>query len=335
MDLSNVDVKDFLQSLDIRNITDGGEEIQFSCPFGEGHIGGDSTPSAYMNARSTAFLCHSCHAKGNAVHFLAKLEGITPLLAARYIRERYQKDFIDPGSSFLKELDDLWRTENVDEYEEIEIPDTMQELSGDPLDYMLDRGFTKECLDDWNIRYDPISSRIAIPIRTQEGKLVGWKGRGYREDQIPRYLGLGYKESEGPSNNPRYSFRTREKSRYVFGAERISYGEGIPTIVVEGELNAVSLSQKGFSNPIAINGSDISRHQEAIILSSCESLILFFDSDKAGYECTSRAIDLFEPHMSVKIVPEHEKDPADLTAEQCAILIKEAKSTFDLWIPSE
>lgn len=328
MDLSNIVVKDFLEALDIRNISDGGEEIQYSCPF-PNHMNGDESASAYMNSRTTAFYCHGCHAKGNAVHFLSKLEGITPLLAARFIRERYQKDFIDPGGAFLQELDDLWKTENVDEYEEVEISDTMQELSGDPLDYMLNRGFTKECLDDWSIRYDPISDRVAIPIRTETGKLVGWKGRAFRQGrENPKYLSLG--DSKGRTD---YGYQTVEKSRFIFGGYRLDHE--IPTCLVEGELNVVALSQLGVNNAAAINGSDISEYQVAIILSKCSSLILFFDSDKAGYDCTSKVMDIFEQYMPVKIVADHEKDPADLSADECNILIKEAKSTFDLWIPSE
>jgi hypothetical protein len=65
-DPSCIDVDDFLDCLDIENVTQATTtELRFSCPF-PAHALGDETPSAYMNVETTAFFCHACHAKGNS-----------------------------------------------------------------------------------------------------------------------------------------------------------------------------------------------------------------------------------------------------------------------------
>jgi len=87
-DPSNIDVEDFLDCLDIRNVSRAtAAEFRFSCPF-PGHDNGDENASSYMNEETTAFFCHGCKASGNAVHFTQRVLGISPLEAIRMLKER-------------------------------------------------------------------------------------------------------------------------------------------------------------------------------------------------------------------------------------------------------
>jgi DNA primase len=328
MDLTNVDVLDFLRALGIRNVMDGGEEVQYSCPFPV-HGYGDETPSAYMNAQTTAFFCHSCKAKGNAVHFLAMLEGISPLLAARHIRDRYGDGFLDPTEGFQAELESLLQKSTAKKLPVASQPIdyVMQPLDGDALEYMRGRGFKDETLESWEICHDQISNRIAIPVRNEDGMLIGFKGRAYLPDHKPKYLVLGDK----PGRSNRYGFPTYDVANIVFGLDRITHDID-SLILVEGELNVLALAQHGFRNAVAV-GSNFGNRKRDLILANCDSVCLFLDSDPAGMAAATKITAELSPYIGVVEVPPHESDPAGLTAEECGILIGQAQNTLTKFLP--
>lgn len=329
MDLSSVDVRDFLSALDIRNIIDSGDEIQFSCPF-PGHSFGDEHPSAYMNTETTAFFCHGCKSKGNAIHFLAKLEGISPLLAARHIRERYGSEFLDT-QSFSLELDtvlvsNLAPSEDQDSHTYREIQYSLERLPKLSLEYLHGRGFCGAAISEWGLGYDPISDRIAIPVRDEEGTLIGFKGRAYRPEHKPRYLVLG----DRPKRQKRYGFPTYEISEVVFGLDK--FIQEAPTydhhlIIVEGELDVIALWQSGIKNSASCGSNFSSTHRE-LITAWANSVTLFLDDDPAGNRASEKITKALSPYMPVRIVGPHEGDAASLTSEQCCKLIGEAE-TYD------
>lgn len=332
MELEHVDVIDFLSALEIRNISGDekfSDEIQFSCPFPV-HGYGDSTPSAYMNARTTAFYCHSCKAAGNAIHFLARLENIAPLLAARYIRERYGDGFVEPGGGFVVELDELLQPPSVPPLvTNDKIHYQTLELSGTPLEYMRGRGFKDKILETWEIGYDPISDRIAIPVWDYNGTLIGFKGRAYKPDHKPKYLVLGDREGR----SARYGFPTYNVSDIVFGLNYCDHLDG-RLIIVEGELNVIALSQHGISNGVAV-GSNFGNRKRDLILASADSVCLFLDNDVAGLAATAKIADALAPYLPVFDVGLHEGDPATLTSDECATLIEGAKNINEKWLPEK
>lgn len=334
MELDKVDVVDFLSALGIRQITDDGEEVQYSCPFPY-HGNGDATPSAYMNKKSTAFFCHGCKAKGNAIHFLAQLEGISPLLSAKFIRERYGRGFIDPGSGggLVAELESMFSSEQ-EEQEEVnpEIEYELDPLNDEARDYLEKRGFNVSTIRRFEIGIDPITGRIAIPIRDFSGRLVGFKARSYKQE-TPKYLVLGDRKSVA---RDRFGFKTYEKSQVLFSGPKDGYPG--PGILCEGEFNAIALFQMGRRNALAISGSQLSQRQCELLKQKITSVTLFFDDDAAGNTCTADAIQKLEPYMPVRVVEPHEMDPADYLAaglnDECVRLIDEAKSTTELWLAS-
>lgn len=329
MDLRKIEVLDMLTALGVRNVTDEGEEIRYSCPF-VGHSNADETASAYMNAETTAYFCHGCKSKGNAIYFLAKYEGISPLLAARFLRERYDSGFIDPDTGFERELESLWTLPEVeDEWVNEPIDYQMDPLPLEPFTYMIRRGFTPETLEAWEIGYDPISNRITIPIRDDHGRVIGFKGRAFEPDHQPKYLVLGDK----PNRTPRYGFPTYEVSRAAFGYHIARLGDSKRLILCEGELDVIALHQMGITDAIAV-GSNFSEFHCSLILSYAEEIVIFFDDDPAGHKGTAKAVSMLESFLPVRIVGPHDSDPSGLPSDQCITLISNAESTNELWLPS-
>ena len=88
----HVNAIDFLENLDVANISQStADEVQFSCPFPD-HTHGDNTPSAYMNDGSkdpdqtTAWKCYGCRRGGNAVTFLAEYQNISKQEASKQLQ---------------------------------------------------------------------------------------------------------------------------------------------------------------------------------------------------------------------------------------------------------
>ena len=110
--LRNVDVEDFLNSMQIAKWHRAtADEILFSCPF-PGHTHGDDTPSAYMNTgekdpgKTTRWKCHGCGRQGTAVLFYAQVENVSKQEARRVLKAQYAPHYRAPkGGTIVAELD--------------------------------------------------------------------------------------------------------------------------------------------------------------------------------------------------------------------------------------
>lgn len=309
----SVDVEDFLDALECQNITKATEhEFKFSCPF-PGHQHGDQNPSAYMNIETSAWMCHGCKRKGNAVTFLAEHENITIMLATRFLHERYGGIGSDPDAySARRELERMFEKQEAETQVENDLPisesfldyyliDWAMVSKADPIpewgDYIFDRGFKPKTLNDWDIGFCDDTQRIVIPVHNQLGELIGFKGRSYREGHHPKYLVLR------PGDFDRYHV-----SHHLFGLSR---SEGDHLIVVEGELNVIALHQMGIKNCIAVNGSNFSERQALLLRQYAEQATIFFDSNDAGWDGTEMVCNALRDFMPVWVVPDHDFDPAD------------------------
>jgi len=332
--LHKVDVQDFLETLDIMNISQARtDELKFSCPF-SGHSHGDENPSAYMNTgvvepeRATKWKCHGCNRSGNAISFLSEHEDISKFEAATWLRREYASDFRSPkGGTISAEFEQRrrkfeemrQRSYEADPYldEACLYPfavnwDKVQQDDSDAAQYLIGRGFEIDTLKEWEIGYDATSERWVIPVRDKDGLLVGFKARAWREGHKPKYLVLGGRS---------YDFSTFDKSHHVFGLHRAA--GSFSAIICEGELNVIAMNQMGLHNAISISGSSMSDRQAKLIRDHFTLAYLFLDHDNAGHAATwgwtskdgtehRGIVDLLEPFMKVYIVGPHEGDPADM-----------------------
>lgn len=369
LDLSRVDVEDFLNALEVENVvlaTD--EEYQFSCPF-PGHNAGDNNPSAYMNSgslepeKTTLWYCHGCKRKGNALTFLSEHENVSKQKASLWIRQQYDSTFREPKEgTFQAEWDAHFKAQEekeklvvnppLDEWElerfKVDWADVYCEWSQtkDPhIGYLFNRGFEPETLMDWNIGYDRYSQRFTIPIRDVDGSLVGFKARSHMEWQHPRYLILGDRPNKSTwEAGIKYGFAPYSPSQIVFGLDKLAKTGKV--ILVEGELNVLAMHQMGYNNTVGLGGSNLSARQIQTIRWHADEVVLFLDSlkeqkiigpryapDKAGIAATVNCITAFEPHMPVKIMPDHVGDAATMCVEEVNELLFNAQSSLTLSMP--
>lgn len=311
-----VNVKDLLESTGARNLTRSGNEFTFSC-FSGNHSHGDATPSAGMNATTTLWRCRSpnCGLKGNAVDYLAELRGFTKSEALRLLQEKYGGPEIssEPGELEMY-VQRIRESHNRPEEERIAPSEQWVDYfahnlestaSDEALNYLIGRGISPSSLAEWQLGYDPRSDRVTIPIRDQDGKLVGFKARAISSEQFPKYLILGHQlEQEFWS----YDFNTYKKSDYVFGADHHRHIKSV--VICEGELNAIALHQMGIHG-VAVAGSEFSEKQRQIIVSLYDSATIYFDDDLAGRAGVEKVAEALSPDMPVKVVQHQLGDAAE------------------------
>lgn len=349
--LDRVDVIDFLEQLELNNVSQAsGDEVVCSCPW-PGHTHGDRKPSLYMNDgsrekhKATAFKCHGCNRVGNAITLLAYVENISNQQARTLLRETYAPDWRAPrGGSITKEIE-LWLQEReeaeAEATEAIELPvipweryDNLMgfewpegagasDFPGTPAEYIYERGFTSKTLNEWRIGYDEISDRLCIPVCNEFGELIGVKGRTTDPDIKPKYRILGDKIGR----RKRYKFYPYEKSLVVFGIDRIIKLETDLKIVVfcEGELDVIALWQVGIP-AICTGSAHVSDEQARIIRDHCDGVVVFFDTNTAGLNATwgyyNEDSSDYHPGLVYKLAPfipthvvrDHRYDPAEMVA---------------------
>lgn len=349
-----VDVEEFLTELGIRNVRDTySGEIQFSCPF-PGHTHLDSTPSASMaqverpipsnpseTYPKTSFYCFTCGARGTAISFLADYEGVSVITAKRFLRERFARNYVSPQGSVAEALAKILEAKapKTTERKERVLPESTldqfylnwpevyaawEATQGtgvhEAFGYMLNRGFEPETLMDFDIGYDPISKRITIPCRDEEGKLIGFKGRAWWEDAKPKYKVLGGEE---------YDFEPYQVSQVLWGlneaAKSFSHSGG-NMIIREGELNAMKLQEYGWNNSVGISGKRLSKAQVSLIKKYAARVIIWLDDPLDSAEAASK----LDRSMPVWIVPHTDLDPVEMPRSSVEDAINSAQNSLQL-----
>lgn len=329
-----IDVEEMLTEMGMRNVRDTHSgEIQYSCPF-PGHSHLDSRPSASMATverpipdkpgefyPKTSFYCFGCGAKGSAITFLAEWEGVSPVVAKRWLRERFAAEYLDsaggsisdaikslldtkflqtPSRKPLQIIDDIVLEEFALDWptiyaEWVETKDQTWALA-----YLLNRGFEPETLMDFDIGWDDNSDRLTIPVRNADGLVVGLKGRAWWPDADPKYKIIGGEE---------YGFETYSVSRALFALDiaKDFIDEKTPLIVREGELNAMMLHQLGHKNAVGFSGRVLSHVQIGLIKRYADRVLLWFDDPLDALAAASN----LQNDMTVFVVPESHPDPVD------------------------
>lgn len=345
MDLSSVDVEDLIERLGLRgaSLASGGREVKFRC-FGAEHSHGDERPSAYINVETTAWMCHGCHLKGSAVHLVMGVQQVSQATAERFLRDTYGIEFDQPlHGSMVAETEARFR--------EIEAsppltPAPESWLNGARLDwhrgpyepfqeYILQRGFSAETLDEYDIGYDYFSDRVTIPVRDVEGNLVGIKARDWTGERQPKYMILG-----DSANRTTYGFQPYESSEHLFGLHRRR--DHRVAVLLEGELNAIALTQMGVERPIATGMSYFSERHAQLLVREVDEVIAFYDHGPAGHNGVwgqvsasgnfqPGVVQALEPYLRVRVVEPLPEDPAELLVQgrqqECLQLIEQAQST--------
>jgi DNA primase len=150
--------------------------------------------------------------------------------------------------------------------------------------------------------YSKFRNRITFPIANDAGRIIAFTGRTLSTDEKagPKYL-----------NSPETAIYS--KSRVLFNLDHAK--EAIRkldyAILVEGQMDCISVFAAGFQNVIASSGTAFTELQSKLLGRFSKNVVVNFDPDTAGARATDRTLGLLvEEEFQVKVLRlEHGFDP--------------------------
>jgi DNA primase len=142
--------------------------------------------------------------------------------------------------------------------------------------------------------YSKFRNRVMFPIANDAGKIIAFTGRtlGTDEKAGPKYL-----------NSPETGIYS--KSRVLFNLDNAK--EAIRkldyAILVEGQMDCISVYAAGFHNVIASSGTAFTELQAKLLGRFSKNVVVNFDPDTAGAKATERTIGLLvEEEFNIKVL---------------------------------
>ena len=124
--------------------------------------------------------------------------------------------------------------------------------------------------------YDTFINRIMIPIENLQGNVVGFTGRIYNgEEDTAKYL-----------NTKETKIFKKGSILFNYHNARNAIRETKVVVVVEGNMDAITLSSKGIKNVVALMGVAMSQVQIDTLKKLNVPIILMLDNDSAGLDAT-------------------------------------------------
>ena len=141
--------------------------------------------------------------------------------------------------------------------------------------------------------YSKFRNRVMFPICNDQGKVIAFTGRILSTDEKagPKYL--------NSPETPIYS-----KSRVLFNLDNAK--EWIRkeyAILVEGQMDCISVYAAGFHNVIASSGTAFTELQAKLLGRYSKNIIVNFDPDTAGARATERTLGLLvEEEFNIRVL---------------------------------
>jgi len=142
--------------------------------------------------------------------------------------------------------------------------------------------------------YSKFRNRVTFPISNDAGRIIAFTGRTLSTDEKagPKYL-----------NSPETAIYS--KSRVLFNLDHAK--EAIRkldyAILVEGQMDCISVFAAGFQNVIASSGTAFTELQARLLGRFSKNVVVNFDPDTAGAKATERTLGLLvEEEFQIKVL---------------------------------
>jgi DNA primase len=142
--------------------------------------------------------------------------------------------------------------------------------------------------------YSRFRNRVMFPITNDAGRIIAFTGRTLATDEKsgPKYL-----------NSPETGIYS--KGRVLFNLDKAK--EAIRkldyAILVEGQMDCISVYAAGFHNVIASSGTAFTEIQAKLLARFSKNVVVNFDPDTAGAKATERTLGLLvEEEFQIKVL---------------------------------
>ena len=305
----------------------GAQNYQGLCPFHQ-----EKTASFSVHAGNQFFHCFGCNAGGDVFTFVQKIENITFLEAVRMVAEKLGIPLPKLTYSSPEEARQARRRASLLEIQERAGAFFQEQLkrpeAAHAREYLHTRGLNAETIAGFRIGFAPESgfllrdalrgqfdeetmresglfswkdkgedeppqqmlslyskfrNRVIFPIANEQGRVIAFTGRTLASDEKsgPKYL--------NSPETPIYS-----KSRVLFNLDkakeairRLDYA-----ILVEGQMDCISVYAAGLRNVIATSGTAFTEPQARVLGRFSKKIVVNFDPDTAGAAAAERSLAL-------------------------------------------
>jgi len=303
----------------------GAQNFAGLCPFHQ-----EKTPSFSVHAARQFFHCFGCGASGDVFSFVQKIENITFPESVRLIAEKLKIPLPKMTFSSPEEARQAGLRVGLIEMHERACKFFQEQLrrpeGANAREYLASRGLTPEIIAEFRIGFAPDSgfllrdalrsqhteeqmresglfswkdkgddsdksaalyskfrNRVMFPIANESGKVIAFTGRTLATDEKagPKYL--------NSPETPIYS-----KSRVLFNLDKAK--EAIRkleyVILVEGQMDCISVFAAGFHNVLASSGTAFTELQARLLGRFSKNIVVNFDPDTAGAAAAERSLAL-------------------------------------------
>ena len=316
---------------DFVNLTRRGASYMACCPFHN-----EKTPSFVVTPAKGIFKCFGCGESGTAVSFLMKHENMSFVEAMRYLGKKYHIE-VKEKEETAEELAQRQHTESLmiaSEFAANYYAEQLKQGEGRDvgLAYFKSRGLEEdtirryglgwspsdrfallreaaakghkeeylvECgvlvkLEDGKV-YDRFHDRVVFPIHSVSGRVIAFSCRTLHAENKAKYV-----------NSPTTPLYVKEKALFGIYFAKSEIAKQKKCFLVEGNLDVISMHQKGILNTVASCGTALTSGQVQMIkrfTGENGTVTVMYDGDGAGIKAAVKAIKLIlQEGLNVRLV---------------------------------
>jgi len=316
----------------------GAQNYQGLCPFHS-----EKSPSFSVHATRQFYHCFGCGQSGDVFTFLQKIENLSFPESVRAVATKCgiplpKRDFNSPEeaqeSRQRGKLFDLHEAATVFFQEQLKSPE-----GATAREYLTSRGVTMEAIAKFRIGYaaesftglrdrlakiadaetlrasglfswkeqedgtpgnlyDRFRKRITFPIANESGRVIAFTARALdtaatgNEKAGPKYL-----------NSPETPLYSKGQVLFNLDKARAAIRQLNFALLVEGQMDCISVSMTGVQNVLATSGTAFTEHQANLLKRYCTQVVVNFDPDTAGANAAEKSIALLtEEGFTVKVI---------------------------------
>jgi DNA primase len=308
-------IQELLNRVDVVDVVDksvplkkAGANYVACCPFHN-----EKSPSFTVSPTKQFYHCFGCGAHGTAITFLMEYSGLSFVEAIHDLAKQIgmivpeeKPDMDKPAKNTVVGLQEVLQQAAV--YYKAELKKSQRAI-----EYLKGRGLSGQVAAKFQIgyapagwqnlqtifpnydneilktaglvveneqgkRYDRFRDRVIFPIHNQKGEVIGFGGRVINPEDTPKYY-----------NSPETPVFQKGHELYGLFLARRSIREAGRTLVVEGYMDVVALSQYGIDYAVAALGTATTPFHIAKLMRQTDEIVFSFDGDNAGKAAAWRA----------------------------------------------
>jgi len=316
----NTNIEEVLSSY--INVKKAGKNYTALCPF---HA--EDTPSFYIFPETQTYHCFGCNAHGDVINFIKEYENLNFIEALKKaasiagikldLNIKSKPKEIELNETYLKITHEnlinlnknhkVWRFLNDRKIDENTVKEFEFGFSkGKEVQKSLDESLIDQKIAEENgllsNNKEFFYNRLIIPIKDNNGQVVGFAGRAIDNETKPKYV-----------NTKENKFFKKSKIMYLFDKSKKYIQENDMAIITEGFFDAISMHNAGYKNTVAVLGSNLTKDHAFELMKKTNKVITMFDMDSAGEKATLSAIDtLFSKNFQIAVANYNAKDPDEL-----------------------